>query len=526
MKKTILFILALIFCGNWILHAQVVIGACDDTVHDGAVLELRPSGEKVAGLLMPRLALTSATVWTPVSGTATNGMTVYNTNDIITSQNELNGRGIYTWIDGRWYSVSSPMPCTTMPATPQLAANGMNANYKTDAFKPFLVFDYGAGQPDTWYEWSLPTGLIGNSNSNVITIVGTQPGAYKILAKAVNKCGASNEAGLIVIIENPIVLPPEDVTGNAEIQGVTCYDIAQTDDTGGPCGSLAYRHPAFPDNDPGKRTRPYLFSIQNNTSASNLRVGWTDDAAGIIKSVSGGTSGPLTLNEYPITVVFADNINDIVKNKADKKATAKLYAIYNENGTDKHVSLVITVQDCSCCPLDVAKVIENAAYKGADILDWDPKGTYETMLSHFTRIPNAALCVWKKDQGNPITNSTSGQANSWPAATSYCKYTISAAYGEGWRIPNLAEMYHNLHKVFYNDGGYDTSTNKSGATTKYSRYISNTANKANNTRLFFTKLEYIGASSNNNKPVQIDSGSVPRETPALANFRCVKTIGW
>jgi hypothetical protein len=472
------------------------------------VLELKSDGNR-AGLLMPRIELTSDTVWLPVGGQAANGMTVYNSNPA--TQNGLNGKGLYTWTDGRWYLVSSPEPCTSPPPTPALIVNGPD---KATLFAPLLLYvdNPAAGVS---YEWNLPAGLIGHSNSNVITVIGCREGAYTVSVQAINECGKSQAVSQEITIEKEIELPGVDKTGYTQIQGITCYDVAQTDDPGGPCGSLSSRHPAFPANDAGKRIRPYTFSIQQNTDMSkmsNLRVGYTGDDNGILKSVSGDVPGALSLNEYPITVTFADDINTLIKVKGT--STANLYAIYAENGQDKCVLLKITVQDCSCCPLDFAKIVTNAAYEGADIVDYAFGQPEKDMLEYFAPLPNAALCVWKKNQGEPVSSTIT---NNWPAAQKFCTETMTITYGNGWRLPNIAEMYYSLHIIFYNDGGREGST-RGG----FSRYMSSTAHKADSRKLMFSRI-------NNPEPtiVHLDGRSLSRDTTGgYVNYRCVKTIDY
>jgi hypothetical protein len=470
----------------------------------GAVLELK-SGSMKTGLLMPRVTLTSATVWAPVDGHAVNGMTVYNPNN--TTQNGLNGKGLYTWTDGRWYLLSSHGPCTVAPGDPVLKVNGSD---ETDMFTPFLLY---VDNPEAGvsYEWSLPEGLIGHSSSNVITVAGCREGSYTVTVQAYGECGRSNVVSRKINIREKMILPVLDQSGHTQIQGITCYDVAQTDDAGGSCGSLSVRRPAFPVNDPGKRTKPYTFSIQNNAGVSNLRVGYTDDADGIIKSVSGNSPGALTLNEYPISVVFADDINDIVRGKG-KKSTAILFAIYTEGGTDKCVLLTVTVQDCSCCPLNYARIIENAAYEGADVVYYVSGQEPEDQLKDFELIPNSALCVWNNNQGNPVPAGT----NSWVDAQKFCTETMTAGYGDGWRLPNIAEMYYKLHKAFYDDGGLTGST-REGA----SRYLSSTAKKTNSENLMFTRIRTSRPSV-----VVIDGSSISRQGSGYLNYRCVKTIGY
>jgi hypothetical protein len=213
-------------------------------------------------------------------------------------------------------------------------------------------------------------------------------------------------------------------------------------------------------------------------------------------------------------VVFVDDINNIVANSY--KSTAKLYAMYQDNTVDKYVTLPITVQDCSCCPLDSAKIIADAAYEGADVI----AGITSAALSHFTKIPNAALCVWKVNQGNPVSANT---GNSWNQAHTKCTVTMAAdGYGDDWRLPNVAEMYHVLHKAFYVAGGLTGSSDDGGlAGSVYnhvSRFLSNTANASNRGSIYSTTMSDTGGAAT------IDNTTSGRDTGRTANYRCVKTI--
>ncbi|MDR1939110.1 MAG: DUF1566 domain-containing protein, partial [Tannerellaceae bacterium] len=225
-------------------------------------------------------------------------------------------------------------------------------------------------------------------------------------------------------------------------------------------------------------------------------------------SVSGDVPGTLYADEYPITVVFADDINNIVINKG--KSTAKLCAVFREgtgsSAVDKYVSLTITVQDCSCCPLNVAKVVEDAAYEGADVM------ASVADVVHFAQIPGAALCVWKVNQGKPVDGII---GNSWGDANIKCTQTMAAeGYGDGWRLPNIAEMYYKLHQVFFKDGGNISSTYGTA-----SRFLSNTVREGDRDMVYFTR-------SRTGEDVIIDGSSAPKEKPFNANFRCVKTINY
>jgi hypothetical protein len=502
--KRIGFILALLAAAISI-GAQVIIGPTgNELFHEAAMLELRANGER-GGLLMPQVELQSASRWEPLLGSASNGMTVYNTFN--TTQNGLSGKGVYVWTDGHWYPiVSSSEPCLAPPKTPVLAVNGLEANNMIDEFKPFMA-SVSNPEPATLYIWELPAGLMGHSSTNVITIVGHKPGAYTIKVRATNECGASSESSHTLTINPSFRLPSaKDGSGKVTLQGITCYDVAQTAGPG--CGSLGSRRPAFATA--AQRTRTYTLSIAINSNQSNLRVGVADDVNGIIQSVSGDVPGQLSRNEYPITVVFADNINDIIKNKG--KSTAKLSAVFREgtgDAADKYVALTITVQDCSCCPLNVAYVVTDAAYKGPDVFDIALGPT--ALARTFSQIPGASLCVFNSDQGSPLNNLSN--SNNWANATLYCTQAMTKTYGEGWRLPNLAELYYKLHRstkfswTTNNQGRYLASTLKKGSTSSSRKFFYTQITQKNPSDII---LQEVGGTAVN----------------VRANFRCVKTINY
>ena len=106
MKKMFLFWLMFLIWDIANINAQVTFGSTADPA-PGAVLDLQSGGNK--GLLMPQVTLTSASVWAPVSGSAVNGMTVFNLSDATT--NGLEGIGVYLWMNGSWRFLYHSHPC-------------------------------------------------------------------------------------------------------------------------------------------------------------------------------------------------------------------------------------------------------------------------------------------------------------------------------------------------------------------------------------------------------------------------------
>ena len=76
------------------VNAQVTIGNSEEPT-PGAVLDLSKVESKDLGLMLPQVSLTTLSSWEPLSGTASNGMFVYNTNESL-------GVGIYYWKDDSW----------------------------------------------------------------------------------------------------------------------------------------------------------------------------------------------------------------------------------------------------------------------------------------------------------------------------------------------------------------------------------------------------------------------------------------
>lgn len=404
-------------------------------MHDGAILEI-VSGN-TGGLLLPKVALADAAAWQPLDGTPQDGMVVYNTSN--STNNNLQGPGAYAWSDGRWRPISAGLlPCNAAPARPGTIFFNKTTVDLYEALAAYVEPVAGA----TSYEWTLPPGLIGSSNTNVIVIIGWQAVQYNgalISVKALNKCGSSTNRlgnGFLNVIDNTYPPPPPppppptapvDNSGNGTLQGPTCFDIAATEG-GTLCGSLNARKPAFPT--PANRVRIYTLSLMDKRGITNLRVGYYGDADFLIKSVTGSKTGALG-NDEPITVEFADNINAIVT--STRKSTAKIYAVYSDNGTDKRVELTITVQDCACCPSNLATVVPNTVYEGGDYIYFSnstsPIGDLQFLKDHFDVLPNSALCVYN-----------TGNKNAWSGARYTCNQLNNANTGEdGWRLPNIAE---------------------------------------------------------------------------------------
>jgi|GEM_PF-2741673 len=118
LRNKYLFILfcSCLFAGTASSQVKITNGA-NRTVTDGAMLDLESTNR---GLLLPRIALTDAKLWT-LAGIATDGMMIYNTST--STANSLSGAGIYVW--SSVYTMWSKMLTTDNLATTDLVYVGL-----------------------------------------------------------------------------------------------------------------------------------------------------------------------------------------------------------------------------------------------------------------------------------------------------------------------------------------------------------------------------------------------------------------
>jgi len=95
--KKIIFLLSLCLI-NVAANAQNIgINTTGATPNASAILDLNTGNTGTLGFLGPQVALTSITVWAPVTGGSSNGMLVYNT-----AAGVGNGVGYYYWANAQW----------------------------------------------------------------------------------------------------------------------------------------------------------------------------------------------------------------------------------------------------------------------------------------------------------------------------------------------------------------------------------------------------------------------------------------
>jgi len=84
--------------GITLVRSSGNVGIGTTTPHSAAILQLQATDK---GFLPTRVALTSATSWSPLVGSSVDGMLVYNTATAGTGANAVSP-GYYYWRDGRW----------------------------------------------------------------------------------------------------------------------------------------------------------------------------------------------------------------------------------------------------------------------------------------------------------------------------------------------------------------------------------------------------------------------------------------
>jgi hypothetical protein len=189
-KKLTFILFVLTFICAFTVKAQVTIGAHKEP-HCGAVLELESGNTR--GLLLPRISLIRADSW-DLAGSSIKGMMVYN--ESASFANNLEGEGVYVWIDGRW-NKTQEVPCSGTPTIGAVSVSKANIP-KNEVFQAWVPAVAGARQ----YVWTISgTGQpVGFSNTPVISLAGTETGTVTISVKAVTACGQSNERTVSVTI--------------------------------------------------------------------------------------------------------------------------------------------------------------------------------------------------------------------------------------------------------------------------------------------------------------------------------------
>ncbi|GHU59539.1 hypothetical protein FACS189411_16470 [Bacteroidia bacterium] len=195
MKLFLLILFALISLSVSSVRSQVTIGT-DRSPHPGAVLELESNGNK--GLLLPNVMLANSGSW-GLGGSEVDGMMLYNESGSTT--NGLKGKGIYVWKDQKW-NMTHETPCSGVPSLSAITISPVSTPAGLMKINTLFVCSVPQVTDVISYEWTMPAALIGQSNTNVISLVGIKAGIYTVSVKATNACGTGNAQSLNVIVFN------------------------------------------------------------------------------------------------------------------------------------------------------------------------------------------------------------------------------------------------------------------------------------------------------------------------------------
>ena len=196
-KLNLFTFLMLLFFAN--LSAQIVqkFGDNSFTIDTNAVLELESTNK---GLLLPRVALTSTSSISPMTGTLTSGMTVYNT----ATAGDVTP-GFYYYSVNKWVRVadSSSVPASSITGTLGVANGGTGVTTSTGSGSVVLSTSPTLTSPNL----GTPTALVGTN------ITGTAAG-LSIGGNAATVTTNANLTGPITSVGNTTSVASQTGTGS------------------------------------------------------------------------------------------------------------------------------------------------------------------------------------------------------------------------------------------------------------------------------------------------------------------------
>lgn len=186
----LLLILALSATG---VNSQVRIGNANDP-HQGAILDLKSDETIGKGVLFPPVYLNSLTLFSPVEGSASEGMIIYNTNGTI-------GKGIYVWDGKKWMKAgdaSVPVTSVTISGEKSVRAN------TTIALSADVLPETASVKTILW--------TVSNASATINALngrlTGVTPGTVSVYATALDGSGVTSAVHLVSVTppgyNNPI----------------------------------------------------------------------------------------------------------------------------------------------------------------------------------------------------------------------------------------------------------------------------------------------------------------------------------
>ncbi|MDQ6529826.1 hypothetical protein [Flavobacterium sp. LHD-85] len=169
-------------------------------------------------------------------------------------------------------------------------------------------------------------------------------GTYYFYCIVTNGCTgnpyATSLTSKIIVNENP-----EDMkVGSGTLSGVTCFDIAESNDNILGCGTVPSRLSQKADF-----TKTYTYTFTPSGTVNNVRFVCIESAAGAGKIVE-----KVETNGYSVIVTYKTALGGS-QGYAKGLATAdalklNVYAVYTDGtGIENAVKLTVQIKDCACC---------------------------------------------------------------------------------------------------------------------------------------------------------------------------------
>jgi len=137
MKKLYLALFLIVLITSNSLAQSIGIGATVFTPSDCSILDMSTTTNK--GILIPNLALTALATYAPATGTAKNGLLIYNTATVagITP-------GYYYWDGSKWVRLLSGSTCNTLDGAYDCGGSGSGRSITSDAGAVYISVPVGS----------------------------------------------------------------------------------------------------------------------------------------------------------------------------------------------------------------------------------------------------------------------------------------------------------------------------------------------------------------------------------------------
>jgi uncharacterized protein (TIGR02145 family) len=200
---------------------------------------------------------------------------------------------------------------------------------------------------------TLTAGTFASGSGNLsYAITGTPSGAGT--ASFALSIGGQGCTLNLTVATNPGSLP----AGSGSFAGLSCFDIALSNDNTNNCAPLSGRLAQRADFT-NAATHTQVYTFKPIGTVSNVRFAYINTNGSVVTGLSGGNSGNNITAAVTATVNYNTNLNTLALGLTNSNPLrAEIYVIYNDgasnNGTDRQLKLTAQVKDCACCGAFVA----------------------------------------------------------------------------------------------------------------------------------------------------------------------------